>query len=275
MSLRERVFTALEKSREGDPTSQVVDTLLIVLIVLNCAAIVVESFDIGLSLQTWLRRFEALSVIIFSGEYLLRWWTADRLYPGLHPMLARLRFMVSAMGVIDLLAVAPFYLPFIFPFDLRFLRMLRIVRFLRLMKLTRYSDSLQLMAKVLRERKDELAVTVFLTSLVLLVASTLMYYIEHEVQPQAFPDILSALWWAVATLTTIGYGDVYPLTGWGRLLSGVIAIAGIGLVALPTGIVSSGFIQQLGRRRRRRAPATPRRCPHCGELLDETAEARD
>lgn len=160
--------------------------------------------------------------------------------------------------------------------DLRFVRMLRLVRFLRLFKLSRYARSVAIVGQVLRRRRDELLVTVLLSVILLLIASTLMFYLESEVQPDAFPNILASLWWAVATLTTIGCGDVFPITGWGRLLSSVIAILGLGLVALPTGILSSGFIEELSRRRRKRAanavggpdPADAAHCPHCGKPLN-------
>ena len=155
-------------------------------------------------------------------------------------------------------------------------RILRLVRFLRLLKLTRYTRSVLTMAAVVRERRHELMMAVFLTALLLVVASTLMYYLESKVQPEAFPNIVASLWWAVATFTTIGYGDVFPVTGLGRLLSGVIAVLGIGLVALPTAIISSGFVEALARTRsepgREGASGTDsdsmRVCPHCGKPLD-------
>jgi voltage-gated potassium channel len=115
---------------------------------------------------------------------------------------------------------------------------------------------------VLREKKEVLFLTLFMTFLLLLVAASLMYEVENEAQPDKFPDIFSSFWWAVATLTTVGYGDVYPVTAMGKLLSGIIAILGIGLVALPTGIIGSGFIEILNRRK-----AKPARCQKCGEII--------
>ena len=185
-----------------------------------------------------------------------------------------MRFLVSPVGLIDLLAIVPFYLPLLIPVDLRVVRILRLVRFLRLLKLTRYTRSVTAIAAVVRERRHELMVAVFLTSLLLMVASTLMYYLESKVQPDAFPNIIASLWWAVATLTTIGYGDVFPVTGLGRLLSGIIAVLGIGLVALPTAIISSGFVEALARNKAEAADeqasdaVSPRFCPHCGKPLD-------
>ena len=175
------------------------------------------------------------------------------------------------MAIIDLMAILPFYLPLLLPVDLRFLRILRLTRLLRLLKVQRYSKSLQLIGIVLKKKKEELIVTVFVTFILMVFASTLMYYLESDVQPDQFPNIISAFWWAIATLTTIGYGDVYPVTGWGRLLSGIIALLGIGLVALPTGILSSGFIEELSRQKSKDIEKSEqyKYCPYCGKRIDK------
>ena len=286
-ALRRRTYEVLEKAGEDDRLSAVVDIVLIVVIVANMAAVVLESFD-GLydRFRPWFYLLEVVSVALFTVELLLRLWTCDFLRPQSSRVGAVGRFMVSPIGIIDLLAILPFYLPFLIPVDLRVVRVLRLVRFLRLLKLTRYTRSVMTMGTVVRERRHELLVAVFLTTLLLMVASTLMYYLESQVQPDAFPNILSSMWWAVATLTTIGYGDVFPVTDWGRLLSGIIAILGIGLVALPTAIISSGFVEALARTKgkgggtdtadgRDGADSVPPSagggavCPHCGKPLDE------
>ena len=284
-ALRRRTYEVLEKAGGDDRLSAALDIVLIVVIVANMAAVVLESFD-GLydRFQDWFYLLEVVSVAMFTVELLLRLWTCDFLRPQSSRVGAVVRFLVSPIGIIDLLAILPFYLPFLIT-DLRVVRILRLVRFLRLLKLTRYTRSVMTMGAVVRERRHELLVAVFLTALLLMVASTLMYYLESQVQPEAFPNILSSMWWAVATLTTIGYGDVFPVTDWGRLLSGIIAILGIGLVALPTAIISSGFVEALARTkgaggssdtaREPEAAATAPQpagggavCPHCGKPLD-------
>ena len=289
-ALRRRTYEVLEKAGDDDRLSAVVDIVLIVVIVANMAAVVLESFD-GLydRFQVWFYLLEVVSVALFTVELLLRLWTCDFLRPQSSRVGAVGRFLVSPIGIIDLLAILPFYLPFLIPVDLRVVRVLRLVRFLRLLKLTRYTRSVMTMGTVVRERRHELLVAVFLTALLLMVASTLMYYLESQVQPEAFPNILSSMWWAVATLTTIGYGDVFPVTDWGRLLSGIIAILGIGLVALPTAIISSGFVEALARTKGGGGgtdtagggdgadPAPPPAgggavCPHCGKPLDVRPE---
>ncbi len=278
--LRRRTYEALEKAGADDRLSQAVDIIIIVVILANVVAVVLESFE-GLYARyaAWFFVLELVSVALFTVELALRLWTCDFLRPQRSWPGAVVRFLISPIGLIDLLAIVPFYLPLLIPIDLRVVRILRLVRLLRLLKLTRYTRSVAAMAAAVRERRHELIVTVFLTALLLVVASTLMYYLESKVQPGAFPNIIASLWWAVATLTTIGYGDVFPVTGLGRLLSGIIAVLGIGLVALPTAIISSGFVEALARTRSeaREQEASPsgqstsgqgRLCPHCGKPLD-------
>jgi voltage-gated potassium channel len=134
---------------------------------------------------------------------------------------------------------------------------------LRILKLNRYNNSLNIIGRVLRNEKEKLFMTVFIIVIMLLLSSSFMYYIENTVQPEKFPNIISALWWAVATLTTVGYGDVYPVTNLGKLLSGIIAVLGIGLVALPSGIISSGLINEVSRKDKEKII-----CPHCGKEIE-------
>ena len=273
-AIKKRVFEIIERGQPGDNTSRYFDLCLVILIILNVAAIILASekklyiaFRIGFSI------FEVFSVIVFTIEYLLRLWTAEYKVEATSRNKARIKYIFTPMAIIDLLAILPFYLPFLIPVDLRFLRILRLTRLLRLLKIQRYSQSLQLIGKVLKEKKEELIVTIFVTFLLIVFASSLMFYIESEVQPDQFPNIISAFWWAIATLTTIGYGDVYPVTGWGRFLSGVIAVLGIGLVALPTGILSSGFIEELSSKKKNKSRESQdyKYCPHCGKRLDKDA----
>ena len=278
--LRRRTFQVLEKAAAGDRLSAIVDSVLIAVILGNMAAVVLESFDwLYARYEPWFAGFELASVVLFTVEFALRLWTSDRLRPSSSRLGAGFRYVLSPAGVVDLLAILPFYLPFLIPADLRWLRTLRVIRFLRVFKLSRYNRSIVSIGTVMRQRKHELLVSAGITLLLLLVASTAMYYIESAIQPEAFPNIVASMWWAVATLTTVGYGDVVPVTSWGRLLGGIIAILGIGLVALPTAIISSGFIEELTRSKRTSGRATairkeearqemvPRYCPCCGKPL--------
>jgi voltage-gated potassium channel len=146
---------------------------------------------------------------------------------------------------------------------------LRLLRLLRILKLTRFLDSFIVIKNVIKKRRYELLITGFIAFMVITIASTLMYELEHNAQPDKFPDIISAFWWAIATLTTIGYGDVYPITGAGKFIGAVISITGIGLIALPTGILSTSFIEEFRNRREAGKSDARKVCPHCGKPLDE------
>lgn len=263
--IKRKIYHIIEKGAHGSRMNLIFDYAIMTLILLNVVAIILESVpEIHRQLNDFLRGFEIFSVMVFTIEYLLRIYISDITHPASTRMKSALKFIFSAYGIIDLLAILPFYLPFIVRIDLRFLRILRLLRFMRILKITRYNKSLYLIWSVVREKRSELAMTGFLTLLVLIVASFLMYYIEGDTQPDEFPNILSAFWWAIATLTTVGYGDVVPVTGMGKFISGIIAVLGIGIVALPTGIISAGFKDRLDRKRRRR-----KKCPHCGERIEE------
>lgn len=236
-----------------------------VLIVLNVFAIILESYKaIRDDYGELLYFFEIFSVLVFTVEYVLRFWTADVEYKRARPFFSKLKFAFSFYGLIDLFAILPFYLPLFFPFDLRVIRILRLFRLLRIFKLGRLSKSMQLIAKVLKDTRSELFVTFFVASILLVLSSALMFYVENDAQPDKFDNIGDALWWAVATLTTVGYGDVYPITGLGKILSAIIALIGIGFVALPTGILSSAFIERIQEEKRKREKADVVKCPKCG-----------
>lgn len=248
--LRNRIFEIIEPAKGDDHHSRIFDNAILLLIILNVISVILESFSsISIKYQRQLDLFELFSITIFSIEYLLRITTSDLYYKNYNLFKASLKYVHSPMAIVDLLAILPFFIPMIIPLDLRFLRILRLTRILRVFKINRYTSSLSLIAKVLKRKKEELLVTLFVTFLLLLLAASVMYYIESDVQPEGFPNIIASLWWAVATLTTVGYGDVYPLSIIGKLLSGIIALLGIGLVALPTGIISSGFAEELENRK--------------------------
>lgn len=232
------------------------------LIILNVLSLILASYkEIYTKYELFFEYFELFSVIIFSAEYILRFWTADLDFEKGTPFSKRIKFSLSAFGLIDLFAILPFYLPLLFPFDLRVLRILRLFRLLRIFKLGRLSKSLQTITSVLKESKSELSITLFVAFILMILSSTLMYYVENEAQPDKFENIGQSLWWSVATLTTVGYGDIYPITGLGKVLSSVIALIGIGFVALPTGIISSAFISRMQSEKEKRKEC---KCPKCG-----------
>lgn len=244
-----RLWQIVDVPRPGDRASRIFDWALMALITANVAAMVSESVpSIGVPYAEWFYAFEAVSVALFTVEWLARIAACVRDGTGRSPVLGRLRFALKPMMLIDLLAFAPFYLPFI-GVDLRVARSLRLFRVFRLLKLGRYSAALQTLGTVLHKTRAELSVVLTVLVVMLLIASTLMYHVENAVQPDGFPSIPAAMWWGIATLTTVGYGDIYPVTVLGRLLGSVIAVLGIGMFALPTGILSAAFLDELRAKR--------------------------
>lgn len=264
--MKQRIYRLISKGSHGNKWNRAVDYLIMALIILSVFSIILESMkDISLKYGAYLYMFNVFSIIIFTIEYVLRIYISELTHPSTSKIKSAFKFITSTEGLIDLLAIIPFYLPMLLKMDVRFIRILRLTRFLRILKLNRYNKSLHMILEVFKEKKSELAVTGFVLFLILLMASFIMYYVEGEAQPEAFPDILSAFWWAIATLTTVGYGDIYPITSLGRLISGIIALLGIGLVALPTGLISAGFINKIEKNKL----ANGVQCPHCGEKIDK------
>ncbi|MCR9141651.1 MAG: ion transporter [bacterium] len=271
-SIGHRIFEIIETGKAGDRWSRLFDAGLIIIIVLNVVAIVLESFEeLSDDFAPYFFAFEIVSITLFTLEYFLRVATANHAYPDLGPIAARLRWIFSFSGLIDLLAILPFFVPLVITFDLRFLRMVRILRLLRILKLNRYSRSIQIIGFILNDKKEELLTTLFVSGILMIIASTFMYYLENEAQPDAFPNVVATMWWAVATLTTVGYGDIFPITTAGKVFAGIISVLGIGIIALPTGILSAAFIEYIDQKkaaaRAAANTASPRFCPHCGEDL--------
>jgi len=265
VSRKLRIWAALERM-EGDVLPvRAFHAMLFALIVANIAAVVAGSVP---SLQTRHAHafdlFESLSVAIFLVEYLLRVWssTADPRYR--HPLWGRLRFVATPIAIVDLLAILPTLIFFV-PMDLRVLRGLRIMRLVRIGKLGRYSEAASLLFGVVKDRWTEMLVSLAFLCVLAVVCASLMFMLEGEAQPQNFPHIPATLWWAFVTITTVGYGDVYPITGFGRVLGVVTALLGILMVALPTGIFVAGFLDELKRNQADTPVDSPRPCPHCGQ----------
>lgn len=256
-----RTRQILEPAETGDRTSRIFDFSILLLIFLNVLAVIVGSVpSVEKRWGSPLDAFETVSVIVFTVEYLARLWscTADPRFSG--RIRGRIRFACRPMLMIDLLAILPFYLPY-FAFDLRTLRILRLARILRVAKIARYYASLALIKSVVIAKKEELVLTSAVLVLLVVVSSSILYYCENAVQPKAFSSIPATMWWSVATLTTVGYGDMSPVTVLGKLCASLIAVLGIGMFALPTGILGAGFVEAIEKRKRQEC------CPHCGKQL--------
>ena len=263
-NLKKRIFGILEP---GDEDSKYFDPFIMALISLNVLAVVLETVKYLNASYGWLfHAFDVFSVAVFTVEYILRAWSCTEDPRFRAPVSGRLRYLITPMAIIDLLAILPFYLPFVIP-DLRFIRALRLFRLFRILKLARYSDALKTFAEVLNLKKEELGVTLFATLIMLTVASSMVYEAENEVQPEAFANIPDAMWWGVVTLTTVGYGDIYPKTALGKFIGSFVVIAGVGLFALPAGILASGFNEVLQRRKEKKRKKMV--CPHCHRYIGD------
>jgi voltage-gated potassium channel len=264
MTVRDRTWQILDVAKPGDKASRAFDIFILSLILVNVAAVIVGTVE---SVQArWGRVlfvFEVASVVVFTIEYLGRVWScvADVRYRG--GFRGRMKFFRQPLPLVDLFAVLPFYLPFL-GIDLRFVRAFRLFRIIRLAKAGRYYSSLSLIRDTVKARKEELVLTFAVLALLLIVAASGIYYCENEAQPEQFPSIPGAFWWAVITLTTVGYGDAYPITVAGKFFASLVAILGIGMFALPTGILGAGFVEEI---RRRRAGQEKQLCPHCGREI--------
>ncbi len=248
-SFRKRVYEVLEVGFSNDPISRRFDIFIMTLILLNVVAVMLETVQpIHDSFPKVFEYFEYFSVAVFSVEYVGRVWSCIELERYKHPFWGRIRFIFSFMAIIDLLAIMPFYLPLILAVDGRVLRVLRLFRIIRIFKMGRYSTAFQMIVKVVTKRREELLVTLTIVVVLLILSSSLMYYVENEAQPEKFKSIPQTMWWGAATLTTVGYGDVFPITPLGKLLGAFIAILGVGIFALPAGIIAAGFEHEISRK---------------------------
>jgi voltage-gated potassium channel len=263
--MKQKIYKLVEKGSHGSQINLIFDYLIITLIVFNVIAIALDTLS-GLTPQFLesLKLFEIVSIIIFTIEYLMRLYVSDLTHPSSNRVKSLIKFIVSPYGLIDLLAILPFYIPLIITMDLRFLRIIRLIRFFRVFKISRYNSTLKLIGGVLKEKKAEFGMTFFIATLLLLISAYLMYFIENPVQPDKFPNIFASLWWAVATVTSVGNGDITPITTLGKAISGIIAALGIGLIALPTGIISAGFMEKAEQLKKDKKKII---CPHCGKEL--------
>lgn len=261
--IKKKVHLLLDPSDGGTSWDRIINSIIVSLILLNLIAVCLETVDSYYRAnQIWFKDFELFSIFIFSLEYLLRIWSCTSMKKYRHPVKGRLKYLISPGSLVDLAAILPFYLPLISGLDLRSLRLIRMIRFVRFFKLGRFLNASRVIRRVFEAKKEELIVSMLIVLSLIILASSVMYFVEHDVQPDKFSSIPETMWWSVATLTTVGYGDVYPITTIGKTLTACISILGIGVFALPAGILASGFSDEF--KRRNTSHAT---CPHCGKEL--------
>ena len=268
MTFRRRLYLTLDPSEKGGIAERIFEIILIAVILLNILAIILESVkDIDEKYDHYFRDFEIFSLIFFTVEYIARIYSIVEKKEYRDPVRGRLRFMASPLALIDLFSFLPFYLAFL-PIDLRFLRIFRLMALFRMFKIARYLHALNLFKRVLVERKEQLVLSFLFILFVLVIISFVMFYVENAAQPDKFSSIPATMWWGIATLTTVGYGDMVPITDVGKFLGGIFAIAGVGLLALPAGILSSGFFELL-HVDKEKGNKKEKKCPHCGKDIHD------
>ncbi len=244
---KKRIFDIIQIGNRNDWPSRLFDIVLIVLIALNLFIAIFATFDCSRPYHALIERIDLATVLAFTAEYLLRLWTAEFLYPTATPLRATVKYMTSFNGIIDLLSFFPYYLPVFLPQGAVAFRMFRVVRILRLFQVNAYYDALNVIGAVLRSKRDQLVSSIFIILVLMTASSLIMYGLEHEAQPEVFANAFSGMWWAVSTLLTVGYGDIYPVTVAGRVFGTILTFLGVGMVAIPTGILSAGFVEQYRR----------------------------
>jgi voltage-gated potassium channel len=271
--MKKRIWEILEVGEGTDRLSMLFDKFMMTLICLNFIAIILESEEILNSMfGYYFRIFEIFSIVVFTIEYIGRLWSCTSDHKFSSPITGRIKYFFTPLVLIDLIAILPFYLTFLVV-DVRFLRVFRVFRFLRLSKQIKYMKSFRVISEVLTRKKAELTTSVIIMVMMMLIAATLMYYAEHDAQPEKFSSIIGSMWWAIETLTTVGYGDVVPESIFGKIAGGLICLSGVLTFALPTAILSSSFVEVMGERKNKMRQRQIK-CPHCGNSI-ETAQARN
>ena len=238
--IKKRIFDIIQIGNRGDVPSRAFDIFIVTVIIVNIITLFLDSFDEMAEYHGFFRICEGLTVLVFAVEYGLRIWTSEFLYPKKTKAGAVLRFLRSFDGVVDLLTILPFF--FLDGFIV--FRMLRVVRIFHLFRVNARYDSFHIITSVLVEKKNQILSSVFIIIVLMFASSLGIYNVEHEAQPEVFRNAFSGIWWSVSTLLTVGYGDIYPITVVGRLMAICIAFLGVGVVAVPTGIISAGFVEQ-------------------------------
>lgn len=273
MLSRRRVYEILEVGKTGDLTSKVCDFTIIALIIGSVVSVILETIPtLSDGVLHALHVFDYIAISVFTIEYVFRVGACVEDPRYKRAIVGRVKYMLSPMALIDLIAILPYLVPLFVAVDLRVIRAIRLLRLFRLFKLARYSHSLRMIIYITKSKRDYLAVVLCLECVLLLVVASVMYFMEHEAQPAVFGTIPQSMWWAVVTLTTVGYGDVVPVTVVGKISAGFLSIMGISLFAVPAGIMAAGFNEQmLIQRERKRKKRSKVNCPHCGEQFESSS----
>lgn len=242
--MKEKIFNIIQIGDKSNKISRAFDIFITIIIVGNIIVTFLETFDQLSSFSGLFKIVEIVTVFVFCIEYILRIWTANYLYPEVTAGHARFKFLISFDGIVDLLTIIPAF--FLSGFVI--FRMLRVARIFHLFRLNAKYDSFNVITTVLYEKRNQIISSVFIVLILMLASSLCMYSVEHEAQPAVFRNAFSGIWWSMSTLLTVGYGDIYPITALGRIMAICIAYLGVGAVAIPTGIISAGFVEQYQRK---------------------------
>lgn len=246
--VRAKIFNMVSTGVIDEPINKFYDFLSIVALVLNLFAAFAITFDyMEEHYKGLLLAIEAVTTFFFAVDYLLRLISSAELYPKLSEPKAALRYIFSMAGIIDLLSFLPYYLPVFFPAGGTVFRLFRVARILRLFRINSYYDQLNVITEIIVSKSQQLLASVFIILILMMASSLCMYSVEHEAQPDVFQNAFSGIWWSASTLLTVGYGDIYPVTIMGKILGIIISFLGVGMVAIPTGIISAGFVEQYQR----------------------------
>lgn len=246
--IRKKLFKMVSVGIIDDPVNQAYDVVSTGALILNLMAAFMSTFEnLQAKYGDWFIRIEAITVAFFAIDFILRLITAKCLYPRLSEKKAIFRYVTSFAGVVDLLTFLPYYLPVVFPAGAVAFKMFRVVRIMRLFRINAYYDSLNVITEVISSKKQQILSSVFILVVLMMAASLCMYSLEHEAQPEVFQNAFSGIWWAAASLMTVGYGDIVPVTTMGKIFGMLITFLGVGMVAIPTGIISAGFVEQYTR----------------------------
>lgn len=243
-TLKKRIFEIVSIGNRSDIPSTLFDFFIVAVIAVNLFVTLFLTYEQSAPYEEILSTVELVTILIFIVEYVLRVWTSEYLFPGCSRSEAVFRFAVSFYGIIDLLTILPYFLPLIFPAGAVAFRMFRVVRIFRLFRINAQNDAFNVIINVLKEKKNQIISSVSMVLIFMMAASLCMYSLEHDAQPDNFKNAFSGIWWSVSTLLTVGYGDIYPVTTMGRVMAIAISFLGVGLVAIPTGIISAGFVEQ-------------------------------
>ena len=249
--LRYQVFRMVSVGVVDEPVNQAYDVISTIALIVNLVVMILNTFDnLSDRYGDLFTVLEHMTVFFFAVDYMLRVYTAKYLYPDSTPVRAIVKYVFSFAGIVDVLSFIPFYLPVFFPSGASVFRFFRVARIMRLFRINAYYDSLNVITEVISSKKQQLLSSVFIILVLMIASSLCMYSVENAAQPDVFKNAFSGIWWSASTLLTVGYGDIYPVTTMGKVLGIVISFLGVGMVAIPTGIISAGFVEQYSRLKR-------------------------